>query len=196
MWQDPGPRAAVRQTRAPKAASVDPAKGAALVRRPWRNPLLFPGNLRPNGPKVRLQSRTYRWPNSMLIYSRKINSENSWPVGPNHIRRRRNRISVAAAVPGLRPSLSELLGLRPELFPAPLQLRGTKSPPQNLPNKATNSTDFAHASHTLPDVSGNNAQPLRARSRARQHSLSPNPKCKPQSSLSQPANAASQTSPR
>ena len=45
----------------PEGASVHPAKGEALVRRPHHKPLFVFGNVRPNGPRVHLQFQAYRW---------------------------------------------------------------------------------------------------------------------------------------
>ena len=86
----------------PKGASVRPAKGKALG--PW----LVSSNVRPNGPKVRPLSRSEglaRW--------------------ADHRRTPNNVTFGGTDRPGLRPSLDERLGLRPEWLPA--LLRGTKS---------------------------------------------------------------------
>ena len=135
-----------RRARAPKGASVHPAKGVALVGRLRRNPFI-PGNFRPNGPTVRLQSRAYCRPISMPLSSQKGNRGTLGPLGRIGQDTVENKMFVVAAVPGLRPSLIELLGLRPEEFPHYDCVAQNR--PQILPSKGTNSTDCAQVSPTL-----------------------------------------------
>jgi hypothetical protein len=101
-------RAEVWEVIRAEGPAVHPAKGAALVCRSHR--VLFsalPYALRPNGPRVRLNSPTVCVGLQM----------NSWHVGPDVTGKKREL--GGAAVPGLRPSLGE-----------PPPLRGSHPPPR------------------------------------------------------------------
>ncbi len=87
----------------PEGASVRPAKGEALVQRPHETPFLFPVASGPTGQKFIFNpTRAVRQSGELLA---------RWAEDR---KTQQNITRGATDIPGLRPSLDERLGLRPE----------------------------------------------------------------------------------
>ncbi len=131
----------------PEGAPVRPAKGGALVRRPHQIPFLFPAMSGPTGQQfifnptrtVRQSSRDGQSGELLARWAEQGNTQ-------------QNITRDATDISGLRPSLDERLGLRPERLP--VLLRGIKSPRSFCRAKGADSIDFAQRTRSVPDTSG------------------------------------------